>query len=93
VQTAHDFPSASVRRYHKQVLQVATEKIDAVDVSLREYVTMTIPLNSKKLKAAKTMIRKFKEEFCEELSGSHPNEVYTISIQFFPLTNVSPKGE
>jgi transcriptional regulator with XRE-family HTH domain len=92
--TSDDIPSFKIRRYHKQNLHLASEKLDQIPTELREYCTMTIPINPKRMKAAKELIRKFREEFSEELARGNKTEVYNLCIQFFPLTQpetVSPR--
>lgn len=91
IETQHDVPSAAVRRYHKQSLQIAAGKLDDVEPDLREFVSITLPLNRQKLKAAKNMIRKFKDEFQREFDRGPKTEVYTLAIQLFPLTQVRDK--
>lgn len=86
LRTQEDVSSQTVRRYHKQNLQLAVEKIESVDLSLREFVSMTLCLNRKRLPAAKKLIRQFKEEFTDELSAGKKTDVYNLNIQFFPLT-------
>lgn len=92
IRTQADIPSQLVRNYHKQNLQLAAQKIDLVDIELREYNSMTLPINPRKLKAAKKMIRSFTENFTEEMSRGKNSEVYNLCIQFFPLT-LSEKGK
>jgi uncharacterized protein (TIGR02147 family) len=93
LRTPADIPSEVTRRYHKQSLQLAAKKIDQVDVSQREYNSMTLPINPRKLSVAKKMIRSFTEEFTEEMSRGKNTEVYNLCIQFFPLTENLEKGK
>lgn len=86
LRTEDDVPSQAVRRYHKQNLQLAIEKIDLVPPHLREFVSLTLAISPKRVGAAKKMIRKFKEEFADELCRGQKSEVYNLNIQFFPVT-------
>lgn len=91
--TKDDLPAQTIRRFHKQMLQIASQKIDVVDVSLREYASMTIPINPRKISSAKKMIRDFKESFSKEMARGQKTEVYDLCIQFFPLseTKTAPR--
>lgn len=87
LRTSTEVPSEAIRRYHKQNLELAKEKLDSVPIHLREYSSMTMPVNVRKLALAKKMINDFKEKLSAELEVGTHDEVYTLSIQLFPLTN------
>jgi plasmid maintenance system antidote protein VapI/predicted transcriptional regulator len=86
--TTDDVPSLKIKHYHKQNLKLAADKLDQTPPELREFCTMTIPIHPKNISAAKQMIRRFKEEFSEELDRGKQTEVYNLCIQFFPLTHI-----
>ncbi len=86
--TTSDIPSTSIRKYHQQNLQLAADKLEEVPVHLREYTSMTVDVDLKKLPRAKKMIQSFKENLSNYLCSGNSSEVYTISIQLFPLTKV-----
>jgi plasmid maintenance system antidote protein VapI len=92
LRTPADIPSQMARRYLKQNLQLAAQKIDLVDVAEREYNAMTLSINPRKMTIAKKMIRAFSESFTEEMSKGKNTEVYNLCIQFFPLTANLEKG-
>lgn len=85
-ETQADYSSEEVRQFHKQALHLASIKIDDVEVELREYISLTIALNRRNIKAAKLKLRKFKEEIEKELDAGTKTDVYQINLQFFPLT-------
>lgn len=87
MKTSDDTPVSTIRNYHKKNLQLAAEKIDQVDVDLREYTSITLAINPKRMGAAKKMIRQFKEDFTQEMTCGKKTEVYTFSLQLFPLTH------
>ncbi len=86
LRTRDDVPAAAVRSYHQQNLAIASRKLDTVEVELREFASMTFPINPKRIATAKRLIRKFKEELLDELMVGRRSEVYTLCIQFFPVT-------
>ena len=85
-ETNTDISSEDIRKFHKQALNLASSKIEEVEVELREYISMTIALNDKNIKAAKLKLRKFKEEMEKELDVGPKTAVYQLNLQFFPLT-------
>jgi len=86
--TLTDVPSPAIRKYHKQNLELAKEKIDTIDVHLREYCSMTMSIDKDDLHKAKKLIEEFRQKFCSELETQSKNSVYTISIQFFPISQI-----
>ncbi len=84
--TTTDIKSESIQRSHSQNLSLAQEKLELVDVSRREYTTVTMAANPEKLKEAKVLIRDFKRKLTELLEEGEKSEVYTLAIQLFPLT-------
>lgn len=85
--TTTDIPSSAIRSYHRQNLQLAETKLESVSVEKREFSTITMAIDSRKLKKAKKMINDFKKRLCDELETSAADEVYTLAIQLFPLTD------
>lgn len=84
--TTTDVPSAAIRRYHKQNLDLAREKIETVPIGRREFSAITMAVNPTKINKVKKMINEFKQLVCQELEDDQVSEVYTLSIQLFPLT-------
>lgn len=88
--TVTDVPSTAVRKYHKQNLELAKEKIDKVDVKQRDFSAITMAVNPKKIEKVKKMIADFKWQISQELEDGERSEVYTMCIQLFPVTPVEP---
>ncbi|QLY23858.1 TIGR02147 family protein [Bdellovibrio sp. KM01] len=82
-----EIPSEAIRKYHKQNLDLAIEKIDTVENSLRQIQSMSLPINPKKIDAFKKLIDDFLEN-ASDLSGkSAGTEVYSLNVQFVPVTS------
>ncbi len=86
-QTTDDIPSAAIRSYHTNVLNLAIEKLETVDVKEREYSSVTMAINSKNILKAKEVTRKYKKEISKILETGKADRVYHLSIQLFPLDN------
>jgi uncharacterized protein (TIGR02147 family) len=82
-----EIPSEAIRKYHKQNLSLAIEKIETVENRLRQIQSLSIPVNPKKIDAFKKLIDDFLEN-ASDLSGkSAGTEVYSLNVQFVPVTN------
>lgn len=89
--TTSDIKSDSIQRSHMTNLALAKQKLEAVDVSQREYTTITMASNPKKLKEAKQLIKDFKRKLTEVMEDTEKTDVYTLAIQLFPLTEQGNK--
>lgn len=83
--TSDDIPSAAIRSYHTNILNLAIEKLETVDVKNREYSSVTMAINSKNLSRAKEMTRKYKKEMSKLLETGKVDKVYHLAIQLFPM--------
>ncbi|MEC9282511.1 MAG: TIGR02147 family protein [Bdellovibrionota bacterium] len=77
----------------KQILQKAIQSIDDIDFKHRESSSLSLPINTAMIPEMKTLMDEFKQKVIE-LSDKYdeispPNEVYQLSMQFFPLTRIN----
>lgn len=91
--TTTDIPSSAIRNFHKQNLELAKEKIESIPVELREFTSITTSVSLKKLARVKKLLNEFKFQINQELEGEDASEVYSLSIQLFPLTKVESRVE
>jgi uncharacterized protein (TIGR02147 family) len=86
--TTDDVANESLRKSHHQSLELARESLEADSVLIRDFTWLTLPIDLRKLPLAKTLIRKFQDEFMEAMRDgvSDPDEVYRLAVQLFPLT-------
>ena len=84
--TTHDVKSYALRNYHKQNIQRGIEALDTVDVELRDITSMTMTFEKSKMKEAKEMLKNFRRMFCQKMEEGKKEEVYSLNIQFVPLT-------
>lgn len=82
-------PSEAIRKYHRQNLGLALEKIDTVPVNLREYQSISIPLNPNQVKVLKKNIDELLNQASELSNRKEATEVYSMSVQLFPVTTVA----
>ncbi len=85
--TSDDIPSGAIKSFHRKTLDLAKSKLDSVPVGAREFGSVTMAINPAKVNRAKQLIREFQDRLSEELEvGRRKTSVYTLSMQFFPLT-------
>lgn len=86
IKTENDLPSASIRKFHRQMLLRAIESIDEQGVLDRELQALTLKFNRRDLKRAQARIRKFVEDFNSEFASDPADDVYQLNVQLFSHT-------
>lgn len=86
ISTTDDILNASIQKNHLQILELAKDKLEKTPIELREYTSVTLATNPKRIEEAKKLIRNFKRRLTRFLEDSEKTEVYTLSIQLFPLS-------
>lgn len=81
-------PSDAIRKYHKQNLNLATEKIDTVPLQLRQFQSISLPVNGKKIEAFKDLIDDFLSQASDLADSQVATEIYHLNVQLFPVTQV-----
>lgn len=87
--TTTEVPSRAIRDYHLQNLKIAAEKLETVEVGLRQFASVTMAVNPRSLARAKRMISDFNVRMCDELETKDASQVYTLAVQLFPLTRTN----
>ncbi len=86
LRTTTDVPSLAIRKYHHQNLKNASQKLEDVEVELREFTSITTAIDTKNILEAKKLINEFKRKLSTLLEKGNPTEVYTFSAQLFPVS-------
>lgn len=86
--TSEDVPNTSIKKRHANTLEAAKESLYTDDVLLRDMSSATVAIDPKKLPAAKKMIREFQDQLIAFLESGDKKEVYELSMQIFPRSNV-----
>ena len=76
------------RRHNIQNLEMAQKALSNVPLEFRDFSHMTMALDPSKISIAKEYLQSFRRQFCELMESTDKKEVYKLSIQFFPLTNL-----
>lgn len=89
VRTTSDIQSSALKQSHLENLEIAKQKLEEIEVALRDFSSTTVALDLEKLPEAKTIIREFRQKMTALLrDGENKSEVYQLAIQFYPLTNL-----
>lgn len=92
IEVISDVPSAAIRKYHKEALGLAQEKLETVPLNKRNFESITIPVNSKQIgflkKQMDHLINLALKQSNEDVQKNNSDEVYQLNIQLFPLTKV-----
>lgn len=86
LRTTEDISSQALRQSHKENLDIGKQKLDEVEVTLRDFSAMTVAVDLEKITEAKTIIREFRQKMSALLVNGNKTEVYQLAIQFYPLT-------
>lgn len=85
--TTHDIPSESIQKFNRQILSKASDALTFQNIDERDFTTMTMAIDVKKIPEAKKRIRAFRHEMMDFLESGRRDEVYCLSLQLFKLTN------
>lgn len=86
LETSDNIINLSVQKSHIQDLELKGHSLLNVAPDRRDHTSMTLTMNMKSMAKAKELIRIFQDRFSEEVESSPGDEVYKLSIAFFPLT-------
>lgn len=85
----NEFKAPAFTENQRQVLKKATEALDKVSYEERVQSSMTLAGSSEKVAEAKIKILNFIEELDAFMkSGTSKDEVFTISVSLFPLSQI-----
>ncbi len=90
IRTTEDIANQALRDSHIETMKMGIEKIEKIEVELRDFSSATVAINLEKLPEAKTIIREFRQKMSALLRDSeNKTDVYQLAIQFFPLTDIT----
>jgi uncharacterized protein (TIGR02147 family) len=72
----------------RQLLMKALSTLESIPLEERDHSSMTMAIDTRKLKQAKEKIRRFRRELSGYLTRVDERDaVYALTIALFPLTN------
>jgi uncharacterized protein (TIGR02147 family) len=86
--TTDDVANISLKKSHESTLELAKASLHRDSVQVRDITAVTMAIDPARIGMAKEFIRKFQDEFCVLVEQGNQTEVYKLSMQFFPLTQI-----
>jgi len=87
VSTGNEFASAALAKLHRELVSKAVESIDRHPRNKRDISTVTISVSLDTAGVIKEMVQAFRKQVLEVASkDAHPNHVYQLNFQLFPLS-------
>ncbi len=86
--------TAATKRFHKQLLERASQSIDKDPIPVRDFSSMTFAFDPSQMEYARQRIRDFRRQLVSELeSKGAPSAVFHFTMQLYPVTPITPQGD
>ncbi len=86
ISTGNEVSSLCVVNYHKQVSRLASEAFDNIPREQRDISSLTLGINEEDFERIRDRIIEFRRELIEiARSSEHPDRVYQLNFQLFPV--------
>lgn len=89
--TGTEIPSQALRRHNREKLELAIAALNKVDITERDMSSLTLTFDMNSMAQIKKEIQKFKKRIASICESETPSEVYSLNVQFFPLTHKESK--
>lgn len=89
--TSMDVPSSALRESLRQDILKSLDALETVPSTQRDFSSITMGVNPANLKRAKKLIETFRNKMSLLLEEGTQSEVYNLSIQLFPMTQLENK--
>jgi uncharacterized protein (TIGR02147 family) len=80
-----DAPNTAVRKLHRQLLEKSITALLNQPHSIREFNSVVLSIDARRLPELKEKLRKFLDDFCSENAEGEKNSLYSLGLQFFPV--------
>lgn len=84
--TTDEIRSQAIRRSHQQDVELSSRALTEVPIEERDFTSMTMSIDSKKLPQAKKLIREFQRQMSAFLETGTKTEVYKLCVHLLPLS-------
>lgn len=89
IKTTEDIENQALQESHKETLRMGLNKLEEIEVELRDFSSMAQAIDLDQLLEAKTIIREFRQKMSALLrNGKNKTDVYQLAIQFYPITTI-----
>jgi uncharacterized protein (TIGR02147 family) len=86
-ESSDDVRSRALQMGHRNELKLAIEKLETLDMTEREYASITFAGSDQDLKKMKSWLKKMASDFDRQFDKRKANRVYQFSWQLFPVSN------
>lgn len=86
VQVHSQYPSHTIRKYHRQMIEKSLIALDEVRIDKREYQSIGFVTNAESLESIKTEIRNFSQHIAKKFHKTGGKDVYQIQVNLFPIS-------
>lgn len=94
IKTSDEVESKAIREAHIKDLDIVKNIIQSpLDIKMRDFTSCTYAVNVKNIKKFKDLVRKFQDQVADLLEDNNANEVYRMSVYFYPLTQTRTKEQ
>jgi Predicted transcriptional regulator len=81
-----DVPSEALRKHNREKMELAIQSLERVSIENRDVSSLTLCFDPKRMSLLKSEIAKFKKRIGTMCAVNDATEVYSLNVQFFPLT-------
>jgi uncharacterized protein (TIGR02147 family) len=85
--SGEDIPSAAIRTRHHQILDRAHDSLNYDPIDVRFFNEITIAIDPDNIEQIKKSLKNFIRKTSSKLEEGSPSQVYSLSINLFPLKN------
>jgi uncharacterized protein (TIGR02147 family) len=79
--------TTATRKFQTQLTHRSLESLENDSLDRRDHTSVTFPMDAKSMGKARDRITKFRHELCAEFESiGNDSDVYTMTVQLFPLT-------
>ncbi len=94
LQTTEDVASPALREAHLEALELGKQKLESIDLELRDYSSICFAADPDQLPEIKMMIREFRKKvYALTKAGKKKREIYQLALQLYPLTKKKALGK
>lgn len=92
IRSPDDIADISIKRSHEQAMDQAKSSLHRDSIEDRDFSSITMAIDLKKLGMAKELIRKFQDELSDLVETGDRTEVYRLSMQMVPISVLRKSG-
>ena len=93
IEVTSEIPSEAIRKYHKQNLNLAAEKLETIPNAFREFQSISLALSPQQMKSFKKLIDQFLEQASQLETPDKSKVIYNLNVQLFPVSKINQPAE